>query len=56
MVRLSRCGTFAGPLFACVAAVDTCSGGSEWWRPARTVEPAPDFVLDDADFVLVEEE
>ena len=57
LVRLSRCGTFAGPLFACVAAVDYVFWRwCEWWRPARTVEPAPDFVPDDADFVLVEEE
>ena len=57
LVRLSRCGTFAGPLFACVAAVDYV-----FWRVVRVVaagedvEPAPDFVPDDADFVLVEEE
>lgn len=57
LVRLSRCGAFAGPLFACVAAVDYVFWRwCEWWRPARTVEPAPDFVPDDADFVLVEEE
>lgn len=57
LVRLSRCGAFAGPLFACVAAVDYVFWRwCEWKKPARTVEAAPDFVPDDADFVLVEEE
>lgn len=57
LARLSRCGAFAGPLFACVAAVDYVFWRwCEWKRPARTVEPAPDFIPNDGDFEWVDDE
>jgi hypothetical protein len=48
LVRLHRCGVWAGKLFCCVAAVDYMYWRwVEWWRPAASVEPAPDFVPHD---------
>lgn len=58
LVRLHRCGVFAGKLFCCVAAVDYMYWRwVECWRPAAGVEAAPDFVPDDgAEFVVYEED
>ena len=51
LARLHGCGTFAGKLFCAVAAVDHAYWRwLEWWRPAREVELAPDFVPEEGNF------
>ena len=58
LVRMHRCGLFAGKLFCCVVAVDYLYWQwVEWWRPAAEVERAPDFVPDNGcDFHRVDDQ
>jgi phosphatidylinositol glycan class A protein len=57
LVRLHGCGPFAGKLFCAVAAVDFMYWWwVEWWRPAASVEAAPDFIPDDGCFFVDEDE
>ena len=57
LLRLHQCGSLAGKLFCCVAAVDYAYWRwLEWRRPAAGVETAPDFVPDDGEDFFLEGE